>query len=134
MNSHAIYRDQTKTRHRAGQPVRGCDASMPAHDEQGRASLLTPVGSSQTTRSSLALTLSRSTGRPFGVGIFLGSSGGANLHPDLASINNTLRDRTLNRLAKGSPCHSKSPRLYGTNPRDGARHNVGPTTQGRGND
>lgn len=64
-----IIDDQTKTRHRAGRPVRGCDASMPAHRERGPEFLLTRVGSVRK-RFSLALTLPRSTGRPFGVGSF----------------------------------------------------------------
>lgn len=112
-----IIDDQTKTRHRAGQPVRGCDASMPAHREWGPEFLLTRVGS-PSKRFSLALALPRSTGRPFGVGSFRATRLGCNRA--LASINDAA-DHLLNHRSDRFPRHFVSPSLRRIQPSDGDR-------------
>jgi hypothetical protein len=99
-----IIDDQTKTRHRAGRPVRGCDASMPAHRERGPEFLLTRVGS-PSKRFSLALALPRSTGRELrALGIFSADSRGC--RPSVASINDAA-DHLLNHRSYRFPSHSK---------------------------
>ena len=59
------------------------------------------------------------------------SADGRDCNPDLASINNTLRDCTLNRLAKGSPRHSKISVRYGPEPSETGGQTIGNFIQGR---